>query len=318
MVGVCIVPSIATPSRALIPASGNCPHSSRASVGKSALLLELPRDLPACGLPLSSTGGPYVRSHHRNQRAAAAQEDVRAQGSFHRRARGGCHTRDRDPPAARDEHDAGDSDHDGVRRVGATPPPPPPPPPPAPAARPVEAKAAVHAATAPQNPLAAPIEAPAEIAPEISRVATNGRRRRRRGRRRRRRRGRHCRRHSGRSRSATAPSPAACAGATRAGARRRPDHDARARQASGADLSRDRGLRATDGHRDPRSHRRHRRLRRVSQGAAVPAPVPRSRVRRRAQAVAVFAAHAQRHQHAVRGDRHVQLQRDPHSARRSS
>jgi protein TonB len=54
-------------------------------------------------------------------------------------------------------------------------PPPPPPPPPAAAARPAEAKAAtVHAATAPQNPLAAPIEAPAEIAPEVIRVATTG------------------------------------------------------------------------------------------------------------------------------------------------
>src|SRR5690242_8368662 len=59
--------------------------------------------------------------------------------------------------------------------ASAPPPPPPPPPPPAPAARPVERKAAAqHAATAPQNPLAAPVAPPAEIAPEVNRVATTG------------------------------------------------------------------------------------------------------------------------------------------------
>jgi protein TonB len=53
--------------------------------------------------------------------------------------------------------------------------PPPPPPPPAPTARSAEAKpASVHAATAAQNPLAAPIAPPAEIAPEVNRVATTG------------------------------------------------------------------------------------------------------------------------------------------------
>ncbi len=57
--------------------------------------------------------------------------------------------------------------------VAAAPAPPPPPPPPRPAAaRPPEARATVHAATATPNPLAAPIAPPAEIGAEVARVAS--------------------------------------------------------------------------------------------------------------------------------------------------
>jgi len=60
--------------------------------------------------------------------------------------------------------------------VTAAPPPPPPPPPPpaAPAAQKPVAAPATKAATAPVNPNAAPIAPPAEIAPEVARVADAG------------------------------------------------------------------------------------------------------------------------------------------------
>src|SRR5262245_65371538 len=51
---------------------------------------------------------------------------------------------------------------------------PPPPPPPPPAAAPKAATPPATRATAPANPLAAPVVAPSEIAPEVNRVASAG------------------------------------------------------------------------------------------------------------------------------------------------